>query len=339
MVIQMSNSDKRIAWVDLLKGIAILWLIVYHMHIFDWMRSPVPVFFFLSGLFFSEGKSFSSFIGRKAKALLIPLLFFFILGVAASALKCYLQGETYSFPPLWLFATMIPIDAEVTNPIGVGAIWFLMSLFEIYIIYYLLRRVSGNVWWLIIAGVLLYLVSCITMQYYAHGAIFYLFYTFGFCIYFIVAHLLREKVLCGEIPVWLLIISVAAYCLKFLDISNMLNVNSIGGGIMLRIKGLISITGLIVVFIWMCKKLMTFRLVSESKICKFMVFEGRNSLTILGVHMLVMGVMAILLKKIMPMGWSYYLILFVIIVVLSNICILLFNRYVPFLVNHKTEKN
>lgn len=89
----------------------------------------------------------------------------------------------------------------------------------------------------------------------------------------------------------------------------------------------------------MCKKLMTFRLVSESKICKFMVFEGRNSLTILGVHMLVMGVMAILLKKIMPMGWSYYLILFVVIVVLSNICILLFNRYVPFLVNHKTEKN
>ena len=70
-----------------------------------------------------------------------------------------------------------------------------------------------------------------------------------------------------------------------------------------------------------------------------MVFEGRNSLTILGVHMLVMGVMAILLKKIMPMGWSYYLILFVVIVVLSNICILLFNRYVPFLVNHKTEKN
>ena len=75
----MSNSDNRIVWVDLLKGISILWLIVYHMHVFDWMRSPVPVFFFLSGLFFSEGKSFSSFIGRKAKALLIPLLSFLSL--------------------------------------------------------------------------------------------------------------------------------------------------------------------------------------------------------------------------------------------------------------------
>ena len=122
--------ESRIEWVDLLKGIAILWLVVYHMHVFDWMRSPVPVFFFLSGLFFSEGKSFMAFVGKKAKALLIPLLFFFVLGVMASAFNCLIQGETYYFPPLWLFATLIPSDAVVTNPLGVGAIWFLMSLFE-----------------------------------------------------------------------------------------------------------------------------------------------------------------------------------------------------------------
>lgn len=121
----------RIEWVDLLKGFAILWLIVYHMHVFDWMRSPVPVFFFLSGLFFSEGKSFGVFVIKKAKSLLIPLLFFFVLGVTASALKCLLQGETYSFPSLWLFVTLIPHDAEIANPLGVGAIWFFVSLFEI----------------------------------------------------------------------------------------------------------------------------------------------------------------------------------------------------------------
>ena len=70
------SKVNRIEWVDLLKGIAILWLIVYHMHVFEWMRSPVPVFFFLSGLFFSEGMSFSSFVGKKARALLVPLAFF-----------------------------------------------------------------------------------------------------------------------------------------------------------------------------------------------------------------------------------------------------------------------
>ena len=330
------EKNKRIEWVDLLKGISILWLIVYHMHVFDWMRSPVPVFFFLSGLFFSEGKSFGSFVGKKAKALLIPLLFFFVLGVAASALKCYLKGESYSFPPLWLFATMIPVDAEVTNPIGVGAIWFLVSLFEIYIIYYLLRMVSKNKMWLLAAGVMFYFVSCITMRYYAHGALFYLFYTFGFCIYFIVAHLIREKVLYGGVPVWLLIISAAAYCLKFLDISNVLNVNSMGGGIALRIKSLISISGLIVVLIWLCKYLVSTKILSASKVGRFMIFEGQNSLTILGVHMLVMGVASIILKRFMSIGTLYYALLFLIIVVVSNLCILLFNRYVPFLVNYRS---
>lgn len=145
----MESGKKRIEWVDLLKGIAILWLVVFHFHALGWLRSPVPVFFFLSGLFFSEGKNFGSFVGKKTKALLVPMLFFFVLGVVALWLKSILQGESYSFPPLWLFATMIPSDAEVVNPLGVGAIWFLVSLFEIYIIYYLLRKVSKNVWWLL----------------------------------------------------------------------------------------------------------------------------------------------------------------------------------------------
>jgi membrane protein implicated in regulation of membrane protease activity len=66
-----------------------------------------------------------------------------------------------------------------------------------------------------------------------------------------------------------------------------------------------------------------------------MLFEGRNSLTILGIHMLIMGVVAILLKRFMQVGGLYYAALFIMIVIVSNICIVLFNRYVPFLVNHK----
>lgn len=231
-------KESRIEWVDLLKGIAILWLVVYHMHVFDWMRSPVPVFFFLSGLFFSEGKSFGSFVSKKAKALLIPLLFFFILGVVASALKSLMQGESYMFPPLWLFATIIPADADVTNPLGVGAIWFLMSLFEIYIIYYGLRLVSKNNWWLLSSAVLLLLISCVTLVFYAHGSLFYIFYTFGFCIYFIVANLLRDRVLYGNIPVWLLMVAVIAYLVRFIEVPNGLVTSELGGGIFDKIKRL-----------------------------------------------------------------------------------------------------
>ncbi len=335
------SKVNRIEWVDLLKGFAILWMIVYHMHVFEWMYWQVPlvVFFFLSGLFFSESISFSSFLGKKAKALLMPLAFFFVLGVAASALKCLMRGEAYSFPPLWLFATLIPADAETTNPLGVGAIWFLVSLFEIYIIYYALRRVSENRWWLLSAAVLLFFVSCVALHYYANGSLFYLFYTFGFCIYFIVAHLLRDKVLYARIPLWLLGIGVVAYCTRFVEVPDCLLNNEMGGGILIKLRGLVSMSGLIIMAVWMCKKISSIKYISTLRPYAFLLFEGRNSLTILGVHMLIMGVAAILLKRFMTTGVLYDIFLFLIIVAFSNLCVILFNRYVPFLVNHHTDKS
>lgn len=93
--------------------------------------------------------------------------------------------------------------------------------------------------------------------------------------------------------------------------------------------------GLIVILVWFCKKLSSIRLLSESKIHQFMLFEGRNSLTILGVHMLIMAGVSLVLNRIMPQGWIFLIIQFVVVVFVSNICILLFNRFVPFLVNHK----
>lgn len=333
------SKVNRIEWVDLLKGVAILWLIVYHMHVFEWMRSPVPVFFFLSGLLYSEGMSFGSFVGKKAKALLLPLAFFFVLGVAASTLKCLMQGEAYSFPPLWLFLTLIPAGAEITNPLGVGAIWFLVSLFEIYIIYYALRRVSKNRWWLLSAAILLFLISCIALHYYAHGSLFYLFYTFGFCIYFIVAHLLRDKVLYGRIPLLLLGMGVVAYCTRFVEVPDGILNGGMGGVILMRLKGLVSMSGLTIVTIWLCQQLVSIKHVTSMRTYAFLLFDGRNSLTILGVHMLIMGVAAILLKRFMTTGVLYDIFLFLIIVAFSNLCVILFNRYVPFLVNHKTVKS
>lgn len=94
-------------------------------------------------------------------------------------------------------------------------------------------------------------------------------------------------------------------------------------------------SGLIVLLIWLTKMLSSICVFSESKTNGFMLFEGRNSLTILGIHMLIMGVVAILLKRFMQVGGLYYAALFIMIVIVSNICIVLFNRYVPFLVNHK----
>ena len=334
----MMGNTNRIGWVDVLKGISIIWLIVYHFYVFDWMRSPVPVFFFLSGLFFNEGRNFISFVEKKAKALLIPFVFFFLLGILASALGYILQGKNYSFPSLWKLVTLIPASVKEANPLGVGAIWFLLSLFEIYIIYYVLRLLSNNRWWLLCSGLLLFLISCTTMKYFAMGSIFYLFYTFAYCIFFIVAHQMREKVLYGTISNMVLVLAVCAYLVRFVDVNTLLNqeqLNFFWGGDLNMIKWLISMSGLITLLIWLCKKISSINSLAESKTYSFILFEGSNSLTILGIHLIVMSVATILLRMILQEGIMYYILMFLVIIIVCNICIMLFNSYVPYLVNHK----
>lgn len=98
---------------------------------------------------------------------------------------------------------------------------------------------------------------------------------------------------------------------------------------------MISMMGAIGILVWMAKRLFGNKYLTTLRLFSFVLFEGRNSITILGVHLLIMGVVSILLKRFMPIGVLYYLALFVIIVAGCNLCIILFNRYVPFLVNHK----
>ncbi len=116
------TKDSRIQWGDFLKGVAILWLMLYHFHSLAWLRSPVPVFFFLSGLFFSDRMSFKDFIGKKAKALLLPFLFFFVLWLIVFWASSFITKQEFVAPELWKLFTLIPANAEVVNPLGAGAI-------------------------------------------------------------------------------------------------------------------------------------------------------------------------------------------------------------------------
>lgn len=330
----MKTIINRVLWVDALKGIAILWLIVYHFYIFNWLRSPVPVFFFLSGLFFSEGKTFGSFVGKKANALLVPFLFFFFLGITVSFLKSLAFGESYSFPQLWRFATIIPGNAKVTNPLGVGAIWFLIVLFELYIVYYLLRKITNKKWLLLFITLVLWLLSALFLYRYAIGSLFYIFYAFSFLPFFVVSHLFTKCIMYKHLPLWVVVLSMGCYLLTYIPVS--VEASS-GGDVILRIKDLLSSMGLVLMLVFYVKYFFSYNSVLELKLSRLLLFEGRNSITILGVHLIVMSVASNLLKDYLSNKSLYYLVLFVIVFIVSNICILLFNKYIPFFVNGKKK--
>lgn len=82
------TSTKRIAYVDLAKGVGIF--LVVFIHGDDWFGLEYQakyaisiflqaLFFFLSGMFFKSYGSFGEFLKRKCNSLLIPFLAFYLL--------------------------------------------------------------------------------------------------------------------------------------------------------------------------------------------------------------------------------------------------------------------
>lgn len=79
--------DKvRYESVDLMKGISILIVVVFHLKL-PYLYSPymtlfmLPSFFFFSGFFFSKSVSFKTFFVKKTNGLLVPYIFFSLTNI------------------------------------------------------------------------------------------------------------------------------------------------------------------------------------------------------------------------------------------------------------------
>lgn len=156
-------AKKRFEYVDLMKGICIILVVIQHLvgQCFinpPWMTTfRMPLYFMLSGLFFSTYGSFRVFLVKKFNSLLIPFLVTWLISVT----YIYIH---YSNP-----AKIDPMKFNV-------AIWFLIALFEVGVLYYFISQISKE--WIKI-GVVLILSSAgyllnefkIHLPYYMDGAL------------------------------------------------------------------------------------------------------------------------------------------------------------------------
>ena len=148
-------ENKRIQYLDLAKGLCIILVVLYHIFIHLHERPqaiktlPVflmPLFFFLSGLFFKEYESFWGFFLRKVNKILIPFAFFYLFTSFALSNILNLFGFTVAatqslgISGLWAFITE---EQFANNPI-----WFLWALFLMNIYFYailvLTKRLTSN---------------------------------------------------------------------------------------------------------------------------------------------------------------------------------------------------
>ena len=142
------HKKQRIEYIDIAKGICIILVVYAHIDttildykigiFFDSFR--MPLYFFLSGLFFKQYSGIFEFTIKKINNLIVPLFFFFIF--------------SYLFDFIWAAINTLHGNNMLNNfkwqfwdPIRFGGggshnppLWFLTCLFEINIIYYILHK-------------------------------------------------------------------------------------------------------------------------------------------------------------------------------------------------------
>lgn len=108
-------------------------VILWHTNVINipWLNSIwMPLFFMVSGIFFSIGNSFYSFIVKRINSILVPFLFFYIIS--------YLIFYTCNafFPGLIKTSAKGIGDVFFQRQYFNGPLWFLLSLFEAYLLMY-----------------------------------------------------------------------------------------------------------------------------------------------------------------------------------------------------------
>ncbi len=149
---------KRQAWLDYIKFIAMTLVVVYHTpprydsaHEAALFNMGAPVFFFAAGYLFNiaKQKNFLTFLGHRARQILVPYTTFFIIFYALwLAVGRRMAGPEEQaidvLAPMWQFV-------QGTPDVVLGPFWFLAALFTMQVIYYPIKRYLSGCWPLVVA--------------------------------------------------------------------------------------------------------------------------------------------------------------------------------------------
>lgn len=144
------NTSKRIDFIDLTKGICIILVVMAHIGgafaKFDESSMiscfRMPLYFFISGIFFKSYEGFLGFLVRKINKLLIPFIFFYTGAFLLKYIVWKIAPDTFHLPVQWSEILVIfhGHDLIKFNP----PIWFLIALFNCNILFYVIHFLRNN---------------------------------------------------------------------------------------------------------------------------------------------------------------------------------------------------
>ena len=155
------NQHRRIDFVDLTKGVCIILVVMAHIGgAFDQLDQHsmlscfrMPLYFFISGIFFKPYEGLSDFIIRKTNKLIIPFIFFYVSAFLLKYIVWKIAPGTLHLPVSWreLLFVFHGHDLIKFNP----PIWFLLALFNCNILFYLIHYLRDKHLSLMFAATLL----------------------------------------------------------------------------------------------------------------------------------------------------------------------------------------
>lgn len=137
----MVEVKKRLSWVDVARGYGILTILLSHIMtghpLSKWLFTfHVPLFFFLSGYLFRDGKDWKSFLLGKWKHLMVP---YFALALCIVLPQTLLQTGLTDF---WKNAGTLALGVLLQR--RQWSLWFLTALFFTELAAYWLIRLVKN---------------------------------------------------------------------------------------------------------------------------------------------------------------------------------------------------
>lgn len=153
------TTTPRLEWIDAIKGIGILLIMIVHMGAIK-MDLPylvmgyVAIFFVASGLTFNPNRSFQYGMKQKAHRLLTPYFFYMILIVIITEIVAMIIGKetcwgTYLLGVIYSRHSIVlnPTDAsEILMKGGTAPLWFLTALFVSYLLVYVWSALKRSKW-------------------------------------------------------------------------------------------------------------------------------------------------------------------------------------------------
>ncbi len=269
----MQNKLNNIDWVDILKGIGIILVVIGHVYsgfiskfIFLF---HMPLFFFISGFLFKKNKNQTSYFKDKVKQLLVPYSIYLVILYLTFTEFPNNQNELIKYIVKPIFGGRALVNET-------GVFWFITCLFFTQqIACYLIKTFSEkkiNIV-IIISLVIAYLDSYFFSQYMIPLAFDVVFASLPF---FYVGYIIRQKKYFP--PLFLLIIvSIVSVFLLFAFEDFRVNMKYVNYGMpIISLLGGLSIIFLIMLF---AKKISYYKTASN-----YIKLLGKSSLTIMFVH-------------------------------------------------------